>query len=225
MATKPKRKNLHSPEGIACFANVFQPRARKDAKGNPKGDPKYGLVLVWDRNADLSELEEAIEQTAIEKFGPKAAQWLENGKLHNPLRDASDYDESGHPFTLKGAKMANFKSSDKPGVVDADAEPLMDKSDFYSGCVARVSYRVYAYDNESKGVGLALVNVQKIDDGERLSGNPSAEDDFGSSSGAKRRPSRSRDQDDDDEPPARSRRSRDDDERPTRGSRRNSLLD
>lgn len=178
MATK-KRRSLHSPKGIACFVNVFKPRQRTDAKGQPKGDPKFSLLMVWSKKADLTELEEEIERVAIEKFGSKAPEMLAKGKLNNPLRDASDYSEHGAPFTLKGARMAAFKTGDQPGVVDEDAEPIMNKNDFYSGCEARVSYRVFAYDNESKGVGLALVNVQKLGDGERLSGNPSAEDDFG----------------------------------------------
>ena len=205
MATK-RRVSLKTPEGIACFTSVFTPKARTDKQGKPKGEPKYSLVLVWPKRTDLSELEEAIEEAAIAKFGAKAPAMLANGKLHNPLREASDYDESGPPFTLPGAMMAGFKSTDRPGIVDSDAEPIMDKSDFYSGCKARVSYRVYAYDNESKGVGLALVNVQKLDDGERLSGNPSAEDDFAEG--------KRRSRDEDDAPPARGARrgkSKDDD--------------
>ncbi len=209
MATK-KRLSLKTPEGIACFANVFQPRVRKDAKGNPKGDPKYSLLLVWPRGTDLSELEEEIERVAVEKFGSKAADMLAKGKLNNPLREAADYEEHGEPFTMRGAMMASFKTGDRPGVVDADAEPIMDKSEFYSGCKARVSYRAFAYDNESKGVGLALVNVQKLDEGERLSGNPSAEDDFaGDKPAGKRKPAR--DTDDDDAPRGKSRRSSRDD--------------
>lgn len=200
MATK-KRVSLKTPEGTACFANVFEARARKDAKGNPKGDPKFSILLVFDRGTDLTEMEEAIEAAAVEKFGSKAPAMLANGKLHNPLREASDYDEHGKPFTNKGAMMAAFKSTDQPGVVDEDAEPLMSKTEFYSGCLARVSYRVYAYDNESKGVGLALINVQKLGDGERLSGNPSAEDDFAAAPAkGKAKPARrSRDEDDEDD--------------------------
>lgn len=208
MATK-KRQSLKTPEGIACFANVFQPRVRKDAKGNPKGDPKYSLLLVWPRGADLSELEEEIERVAIEKFGSKAPDMLAKGKLNNPLREAADYEEHGEPFTMRGAMMASFKTGDRPGVVDADAEPIMDKSEFYSGCKARVSYRAFAYDNESKGVGLALVNVQKLDEGERLSGNPSAEDDFANDKPARRKPARDTD---DDAPRGKRRPSRNDDD-------------
>jgi Protein of unknown function (DUF2815) len=199
MATK-KRVSLKTPEGTACFANVFEARARKDAKGNPKGDPKFSILLVFDRGTDLDEMQDAIEAAAVEKFGSKAVAMLANGKLHNPLREAADYNEHGKPFTNKGAMMAAFKSTDQPGVVDEDAEPLMSKTEFYSGCRARVSYRVYAYDNESKGVGLALVNVQKLGDGERLSGNPSAEDDFADAPKAKAKPARrSRDDDDEDD--------------------------
>jgi hypothetical protein len=178
MATRKKRTSLYSPEGVACFVNVFTPRARKDAKGNVKGDPKYSLLLVFDRKTDKEELEEEVERVAVEKFGSKARDMLAKGKLHNPLRDASDYEQHGEPFTKKGAMMAAFKSSDAPGVVDENGDPIT-KKEFYSGCIARVTYRAYAYDNESKGVALALVNVQKLEDGTRLSGNPSAEDEFG----------------------------------------------
>lgn len=189
------RTTPKSPVGIVRYANVFTPRQRKDDKtGEPKGDPKYSILLVFDKKTDLSELEQLIEAAAIEKFGSKAPALLEKGKLRSPIRDADEYvdeeldDEYNYPFNLPGARMVRFSTKDKPGIVDAEATPIMDKSEFYDGCKARVSFNARGYDtNGNKGVALYLINVQKIDDGERLGGSaPSAEDDFAEAKPAKR---------------------------------------
>jgi Protein of unknown function (DUF2815) len=65
--------------------------------------------------------------------------------------------------------------------VDADLNPIMDKQDFYSGCYGRASINFYAFNTSgNKGIGAGLGNLQKMGEGERLSGGgASAEDDFG----------------------------------------------
>ncbi len=199
--TKSKSSRLHTPEGIACFVQVFTPKARTDKAGNPKGDPKYSLVLSFDEDADLSELKAEAKRVGIERFGPDFAAMVKKGKLNWPFRDNEDYADNGFPFTRDGT-FISFKSTDRPGIVDSDAEPIMDKGEFYSGVICRVSCKAYAYDNESKGVAFGLVNIQKLDDGERLAGNPDASDDFGatkSKSKAKAKTSRRNDDDEDDE--------------------------
>lgn len=173
---------IHTPEGTARYCSVFVPRVRKDPKtGEAKGDPKYQITLIFDEDTDLSEMEEAAKQKGIEKFGPKFMALVEKGKMNWPFRDNADrVDDDDNPipgFDIAGVHVG-FKTGDKPGVVDEAAEPIMDKSEIYDGCRVRVSCRPFAYDNESKGVAFALVNVQKLDDGDRLSGDPSAEDDF-----------------------------------------------
>lgn len=171
---------MHTPEGIACFTQVFVPKARTDKAGNPKGDPKYSLVLCFDEDADLSELKAAAKKAGVDKFGPEFVAGVKKGKFNWPFRDNSEYEDNGFPFTEPGT-FVSFKSTDRPGIVDENADPIMDKSEFYSGVKCRVSCKVFAYDNESKGVAFGLVNIQKLDDGERLAGNPNAEDDFGAS--------------------------------------------
>lgn len=179
MATKSNR--LHTPEGTARFASVFQARQRKDKNGNPQGEPKYEITLIFDEDADLSDLEAAARAKGEEKFGTKFMQLVQKGKANWPFGDNADrVDDDDNPivgFDKPGINV-KFKTSEKPGVVDQDAEPIMDKSELYDGCRVRVSCRPYAYDNESKGVAFLLINVQKLDDGDRLSGDPSAEDDF-----------------------------------------------
>jgi hypothetical protein len=71
-------------------------------------------------------------------------------------------------------------SKAKPGVVDADVSPIMEQSEVYSGCYARVSLRAFAFSNSgNKGVSFGLGNVQKLADGDSLGGSRArAEDDF-----------------------------------------------
>lgn len=172
---------IHTPEGTARYTALFVPRARKDKDGNVKGDPKYQITLIFDEDTDLSEMKAAAKAVGLEKFGPKFPDLVKKGKMNWPFGDNDekvDLDDNPIPgFEVAGVHVG-FKSSDKPGIVDVDAEPIMDKQDIYDGMKARVSCRPFAYDNESKGVAFYLINVQKTDDGDRLSGDPSAEDDF-----------------------------------------------
>jgi Protein of unknown function (DUF2815) len=199
MATaKTKSSRLHTPEGIACFTQVFVPKARTDKAGNPKGDPKYSLVLCFDEDADLADLKAEAKRVGIERFGPEFVAGVRKGKYNWPFRDNEDYADNGFPFTQDGT-FISFKSTDRPGIVDENADPIMDKSEFYSGVKCRVSCKAFAYDNESKGVAFGLVNIQKLDDGERLAGNPDASDDFGATKSKSKAKGKSKADDNDDD--------------------------
>lgn len=199
-------ERLHTPVGTARYVSLLTPRARKDDKGQAKGEPKYQITLIFGENAGIRPMEKAAEAVALEAFGPKWKQLREKGKIRWPFRDNSDrVDDDDNPipgFEEEGVHVG-FKSKDKPGIVDRDAEPIMDKAEIYDGMQARVSCRPFAYDNESKGVSFFLINVQKMDDGDRLSGDPSAEDDFQPAKGKKKAPAAKKGKravDDDDDP-------------------------
>lgn len=203
MATKSKSVRLYSPKGIAAYVHLHTPRVRTGRDGKPQGDPKYGLALFFKRGTDLSEMEELAEAKAKEAFGPRAMELVRKGKINWPFADTADMEDADPPFDKPGT-VVNFKKLDRPGIVDADAEPIMEKSDVYSGMIARVSCRCFTYDNESKGVSFALVNVQKLGEGERMSGDPDAESDFaaadkGGSSGRGKPAARSRRNTEDDD--------------------------
>lgn len=172
---------IHTPEGTARFTSVFQARQRKDKNGNPQGDPKFQITLIFDEDEGLKDMRQAAHALAVEKFGAGYKKLIEKGKLNWPFYDNADKtDDDDNPisgFENPGTHVS-FKTTDKPGVVDEDAEPIMEKSEIYDGMRARVSCRPFAYDNESRGIAFRLINVQKLGDGDRLSGDPSAEDDF-----------------------------------------------
>ena len=70
-------------------------------------------------------------------------------------------------------------STSKPGIVDADCQPIIDTSELYSGIYGRASINFYAFNtNGNKGIACGLNNLQKLRDGEPLGGKSRAEDDF-----------------------------------------------
>ena len=63
--------------------------------------------------------------------------------------------------------------------MDRKVKPILDQSEVYSGCYAKVSINFYAFNtNGNKGVACGLGNIQKVKDGEPLSGRSNASDDF-----------------------------------------------
>ena len=153
------------------YINVFEPRASM-----PGQEPKYSVCLLIPKSdtATVGKINAAIE--AAKQAG--AATW--GGKVppgvKSPLRDG-DAEREGAEY--KGHWFINANSKQKPGVVDQAVNPIMDQSESYSGCYGRVSLNFYAYSmNGNKGVGAGLQNVQKVAEGEPLSGRSRAEDDF-----------------------------------------------
>ena len=97
----------------------------------------------------------------------------------NPLRDGDA--ERSEDENYADSMFINANSARKPGLVDADLNPILDREDFYSGCFGRASVNFYAFNvSGNKGVACGLNNLQKLEDGERLSGGgATAEQDFG----------------------------------------------
>ena len=97
--------------------------------------------------------------------------------LRTPLRDG-DIDRPDDP-AYANAYFVNANSTTAPGVVDANRNEILDKSEVYSGCYGRASISFYAFNaNGNKGIACGLNNLQKIKDGEPLGGRASAESDF-----------------------------------------------
>lgn len=184
MATQKDNKDKESftvitPPGIACFVHVWEPFAFKGSKGEKAKDPQYRILLVFEKGTDLSELKKVAGKALLKKFGEDAKRMIKKGQLHTPFREGSEYEEYGAPFSNDGTIFISASSNGAPGVVDARAKPILKQQDFYAGCKARISVYAHAYDSMgNKGVTFLLNNVQKVGDGERISGRQNAEDEF-----------------------------------------------
>lgn len=153
------------------YAHIWEPSA---IEGN---EPKYSVSVIVSKNdkETLRAIKEAVEEAKEAGKG----KW--NGKippvLKTPLRDGDV--ERPDDEAYAGCYFFNASSKNKPGVVDENVQPILDQSEVYSGCYARVAVNFYAYNaNGNKGVAAGLGNIQKIKDGDSLGGVTRAEDDF-----------------------------------------------
>ena len=97
--------------------------------------------------------------------------------IRTPLRDG-DKDRPDDEV-YKGCWFINANYDTAPGIVDADRQPILTRSEMYSGVKGRASINLYAYNvNGNRGVACGLNNLQKISDGTPLGGKSRAEDDF-----------------------------------------------
>ena len=153
------------------YANVWEP---KSING---GEPKYSVSIIIPKTdkETLKKINVAIEaakNAGTAKFGDKL---LNNFKT--PLRDG-DVDRA-EDEAYAGSYFINANSIMKPGIVDKSVQAITDQSQFYSGCYGRASLVFYAYNSEgNKGIACGLQNLQKLEEGEILSGHSSAEEDF-----------------------------------------------
>lgn len=158
------------------YAHVFEAQAINE------GDtPKYSICILIPKTdtATINKINKAVEAAKVvgkAKISGKNGQIPLN--LKNPLRDG-DIDRADDP-TFEGYYFLNANTLRRPGIVDAELNPIMSQDEFYSGCYGRASLNFYAFNfNGSKGIAAGLQNLQKLKDGEPLAGGTSAESDFG----------------------------------------------
>lgn len=157
------------------YANVFEPTAMQDGQ-----TPKYNVSIIISKS-DTKTVEAIKKAIEAAKEAGKSKIADKNGKipvnLKTPLRDGDE--ERPDDPAYENSYFINANSERKPGIVDRDLNPIMSRDDFYSGCYGRASINFYAFNFNSKGIACGLNNLQKLEDGERLAGGSSAEEDFG----------------------------------------------
>lgn len=174
-------KVITGPNTRWSYANVWQ------AKSINGGAPKFSVSLIIPKSdtATVNKIKAAIQAAYEEgqsklKGSSKTVPAL--SILKTPLRDGDL--ERPDDEAYANAYFVNANSSTAPGIVDADRQPIIDTSEVYSGVYGRASINFYAFNsNGNKGIACGLNNLQKIRDGEPLSGKSRAEDDFADKGG------------------------------------------
>lgn len=169
-------KVITGPDTRWSFANVWEP---KSING---GTPKFSVSLIVPKSdtKTVGKLKAAIEAA----YREGEAKLKGNGKsvppmaaIKNPLRDGDIERPNDAAYT--NAYFINANATAAPGIVDADRNPILTRSEVYSGVYGRASISFYAFNsNGNKGIACGLNNLQKMHDGEPLGGKTSAESDF-----------------------------------------------
>ena len=169
-------KVITGPNTRWSYANVWEP---KSING---GTPKYSVSLIIPKSdtKTVAKIQAAIEAA----YREGEAKLKGNGKsvpalsaIKPPLRDG-DTERPDAP-AYAGAYFVNANATSAPGIVDADRNPILTRSEVYSGVYGRASITFYAFNSSgNRGIACGLNNLQKIRDGEPLGGKASAESDF-----------------------------------------------
>lgn len=125
----------------------------------------------------LADVMEAIAETYNDKLKGNGKTVPALSVLKTPLREGDL--ERPDDEAYANSYFINANSATAPGIVDADKNTIIDRSEVYSGVYGRASINLYAFNsNGNKGIACGLNNLQKIKDGEPLGGKSRAEDDF-----------------------------------------------
>lgn len=159
------------------------PRLFKAEKNQLSGKEEFSVVALFPKGTDLTALNKAVEDAINDKWPDKKKR---PANLRSPIRKQDEKEqtaETGEKFMpagyKKGAFFLNLKSQQRPGVVDQNVQPIIEESEIYSGAYARASIRAYAYDQAgNRGVAFGLVHLQKVKDGDPLTGRSKPEADF-----------------------------------------------
>ena len=169
-------KVITGPDTRWSYANVHEP---KSING---GTPKFSVSLIIPKSdtKTITRIKAAIEAA----YHEGESKLKGNGKsvppmaaIKTPLRDG-DSERPDDP-AYANAYFINANATTAPGIVDADRNPILTRSEVYSGVYGRASMSFYAFNsNGNKGIACGLNNLQKVRDGEPLGGKVSAESDF-----------------------------------------------
>lgn len=175
MAKNPT-KVITGPKTRWSYANVWEPKSINGSS------PKYSVSLIIPKSdtKTVKAVKDAIQAAYDEgqsklKGNSKSVPVL--SVIKNPLRDGDA--ERPDDEAYKDSYFVNANSATAPGIVDAARNPILERSEVYSGVYGRASISFYAFNsNGNRGIACGLNNLQKISDGEPLGGRTRAEDDF-----------------------------------------------
>lgn len=169
-------KVITGPDTRWSYANVWE------AKSINGGTPKFSVSLIVPKSdtRTVAKIKAAIEAA----YREGESKLKGNGKtvppltaIKTPLRDGDE--ERLNDPVYADAYFINANSATAPGIVDAECNPILTRSEVYSGVYGRASVSFYAFNsNGNKGIACGLNNLQKIRDGKPLGGKASAESDF-----------------------------------------------
>ena len=182
MANQTNKGNYINPTKVVTsetrlsYANLWEP---KSING---GAPKYSVSIIIPKSdtSTVAKVKAAIEAAYREgeaklKGSGKTVPALST--LKTPLRDGDL--ERPDDDAYADSYFINANSATAPGIVDKSCEPILDRSEIYSGVYARASINFYSFNsNGNRGIACGLNNIQKLRDGQPLGGKSRAEDDF-----------------------------------------------
>ena len=173
-STERRPTELRTPKFRVSYPHLFKPKLNELSN-------KYEFTVhaLFPKNTNMKPFEKAIDAAVKDMWNGKKP-----AKFRHPIKDGDEMDNPQY----EDHWVISFKSSEDypPRVVTRrknsdgkfiDATP----KEFYGGCYAHAVVNAFAYDTKvNKGVSFGLINIQKLEDGEKFggAGGSIAEKDF-----------------------------------------------
>lgn len=157
------------------YVHLFEPYTP-----NEDSPEKYSCVILIPKSdkKTLADLDRAIKN-AVENGKDRVFKGKVPANITTTLHDGDEEADLDRNPEYAGHMYMSVSSKTKPGVVDKSLNEVIDPSEVYSGCYARVSIGAFAYNvSGNRGVSFGLNHVQKVADGDFLGGRTRASDDF-----------------------------------------------
>jgi Enterobacter phage Enc34, ssDNA-binding protein len=150
------------------YVHVWEPYT-----SNPgKNEPKYSVTLVIPKEdtETLARLR-AAQQAALEAGKERVFKGRIPKNWTDTIHDGDEEADLEKNPEYEGCYYLGVSSKTRPAIADRQANPILDQTEVYSGCYARVKLGAFAYNNSgNQGVSFGLDGLQKLDDGEPLGG-------------------------------------------------------
>lgn len=159
------------------YANVWEPKVPQSG-----GDAEYSLTLLIPKSDTdtLNKIQAAMKEAA-DNFRAKNGANSLPAKPMTTLHDGDGMKPNGGAYEpeCKGHMVISVKSKNRPIIIDASKNEILDRGAVYSGCYGRASINFYAYNTAGrKGISAGLLGLQKLADGEAIGMNIGTIDDF-----------------------------------------------
>ena len=150
-------------KGRLSFEHIFQPDASEGSA------PAYSAsILIPKGDAQIAQIQDAIQKVADEKWKSKAAALLKGLVASEKicLRDGDNKTYDGYQDMM----YLSARNSIRPTVVDRKCAPVTEADGLiYSGCYVVARVELWAQDNKNgKRINAKLLGIQFVKDGERF---------------------------------------------------------
>jgi len=190
MATE--KTKILTPIGRLINHALFEKDKYVDSHGN-EAKPAYKVEMAFDPD-DLKDLEDAIVNDAVAKWGASAEKEYDDGLINSPILDGDVLakareakgkkgDAYAGKLVIRAATHFNADRQDAPGGVyvagdDGKALDFTQRGTVYRGCMGMALVEINLYEAIGRdgrpGVNLYLMGFQWTGEGERLVSNSAA---------------------------------------------------
>lgn len=169
-------KPVRIEKATLSYPHLFTPHAA--AVGSPE---KFGAAFLLtkgnpEHDAKIKEINGIVMALIKEEFKGKKPSKMP--PLHKGWEKYEDNELYADKYII------NAYSKEKPALVDANLDDILDKAVLYPGCVVNAALDLYVYRQPVTGIAFGLNGVQWVGNGDRLDSRPSKKQMFDTLDGA-----------------------------------------